>query len=48
MSTGEMAYLALVIASMVSFALTLAWALYIHLPATNAHADAPAAGLPAF
>jgi hypothetical protein len=33
MSIGEKAYLALVIGSWAAFALTLAWALYLHDPA---------------
>lgn len=47
MTTGETAYLALVIGSMTIFALTLAWALYLHSPPSNSAATAPASALPA-
>ena len=47
MTTGETAYLALVIGSMTVFALTLAWALYIHSPPAKSTASVPASALPA-
>lgn len=47
MTSGETAYLALVIGSMTVFALTLAWALYVHSPSANSAASVPASALPA-
>jgi hypothetical protein len=40
MSTGEIAYLALVIGGMLAFALTLAWATYVQKPANPPKAAA--------